>query len=120
MQLASVAARLGRVAATRTFILLALVVQAGYFAYEIHDFGDQLKQFTTQTDTYGSIYYTLLGADHAHVAIGMLFNVWLLTKLARGLTTYRANGVIAITWYWHFVNFLTLIVIGTLTSAVPL
>jgi heme/copper-type cytochrome/quinol oxidase subunit 3 len=120
MQLASLAARAGRVAPTRAFLLLALIVQTGYLAYEIHDFGDQLKEFGVTADAYSSIYYTLLGADHAHVALGLLFDLWLLTKLVRGLTTYRANGVIAITWYWHFVNFLTLIVIGTLTSAVPL
>jgi heme/copper-type cytochrome/quinol oxidase subunit 3 len=30
---------------------------------------------------------------------------------------YRANAVQAITWYWHFVNVLTWVVIGTLLSA---
>jgi heme/copper-type cytochrome/quinol oxidase subunit 3 len=59
----------------------------------------------------------LLGADHAHVAVGILFNLWLLGKLARGLTTYRLNAVQAITWYWHFVNVLTLVVIATVLSA---
>ena len=120
MLLASRAARTGRLTATRGFLLLALFVQAGYLAYEIHDFQDQLKKFTPHTNAYGSIYYTLLGADHAHVAVGMLFVLWLLWKLTRGLTTYRANGVVAISWYWHFVNVLTLIVTGTLVSAVPL
>jgi heme/copper-type cytochrome/quinol oxidase subunit 3 len=120
MRLASTAARQGRLAAVRGFLFLALFVQAGYFAYEIQDFSDQLHKFTPATDAYGSIYYTLLGADHAHVFLGLLLNVWLLGKLARGLTTYRLNATIAIAWYWHFVNVLTLIVIGTLTSAVPL
>jgi heme/copper-type cytochrome/quinol oxidase subunit 3 len=120
MYLATRAARAGRAAATFTAIFLALIVQTGYFAYEVHDFADQLKQFTPQTDTYGSIYYVLLGADHAHVALGMLLNAWLLTKLVRGLTTYRANGVIAVAWYWYFTSAVTLAVIGTLTSVVPL
>ena len=35
-------------------------------------------------NAYSSIYYTLLGADHAHVALGILLDVWLLWKLARG------------------------------------
>jgi heme/copper-type cytochrome/quinol oxidase subunit 3 len=67
-------------------------------------------------DAYTSIYYTLLGADHAHVFVGMLIIVWLLLKLARGLTMYRLNATVAITWYWHFVNILTVVIIGTLTS----
>ena len=59
----------------------------------------------------------LLGADHAHVALGLLFDLWLLAKLARGFTTYRVNATQAIAWYWHAVNLLTLVVTATLLSA---
>jgi cytochrome c oxidase subunit 3 len=117
MQLASRAAQSGRLAATRLFILAALVVQCGYLAYEVHDFHGQLQTFDITRDAYSSIYYTLLGADHAHVFIGVLFNFWLLWKLARGLTTYRANAAQAIAWYWHAVNVITVVVILTLLSA---
>jgi cytochrome c oxidase subunit III len=116
IQLASRAVREGRLGATRLLLLLALVVQAGYLAYEIHDFGDQLRAFGVARNAYSSIYYTLLGADHAHVAVGLLLDVWLLAKLARGLTRYRVTATVAIAWYWHFVNVLTVVVIGTLTS----
>jgi heme/copper-type cytochrome/quinol oxidase subunit 3 len=117
MQLASNAARAGRLAATRLALAVALVVQSGYFAYEVHDFREQLHRFDISRDAYSSIYYTLLGADHGHVFLGILFNVWLLAKLARGLTTYRVNAVQAVAWYWHAVNILTVVVIGTLLSA---
>jgi heme/copper-type cytochrome/quinol oxidase subunit 3 len=117
VQLASLAARGGRVAATRLFLLAALVVQAGYLAYEVHDFRDQLHRFDIGRNAYSSIYYTLLGADHAHVALGILFNVWLLAKLVTGITTYRANAAQAIAWYWHAVNLITVAVIATLLSA---
>ena len=116
IQLASRAVREGRLGATRLLLLLALVVQAGYLAYEITDFGDQLRAFGIARNAYSSIYYTLLGADHAHVAVGLLLDVWLLAKLARGLTRYRVTATVAIAWYWHFVNVLTVVVIGTLTS----
>ncbi len=117
MQLASEAARAGRLAATRLFISIALLVQAGYFAYEVHDFSDQLHRFDITRDAYSSIYYTLLGADHAHVFVGVLFNLWLLVKLARGLTAYRMNATQAIAWYWHAVNVITVVVLATLLSA---
>lgn len=117
MQLASLAGRAGRLAAARSLLVLALVVQTGYFAYEFHDFGTELRSFDITRNAYSSIYYTLLGADHAHVFLGLLFDVWLLWKLARGLTTYRLNALQAITWYWHAVNLITLAVIGTLLSA---
>jgi cytochrome c oxidase subunit 3 len=117
MQLASTAARAGRLGATRLYLVTALVVQTGYLAYEIHDFRDQLQTFDIGRNAYSSIYYTLLGADHAHVALGILFNVWLLGKLATGLTTYRADAAQAIAWYWHAVNAITVAVILTLLSA---
>jgi heme/copper-type cytochrome/quinol oxidase subunit 3 len=116
MQLASNAAQGGRLAATRVWVVIALVVQSGYLAYEVHDFADQLGTFGIGRDAYSSIYYTLLGADHAHVALGILFNLWLLGALARGLTTYRVNATQAIAWYWHAVNALTLVVTATLLS----
>lgn len=117
MQLASAAARAGRLAATRLALVLALVVQAGYFTYEVHDYSDQLHTFDITRNAYSSIYYTLLGADHAHVFVGLLFDLWLLWKLARGFTTYRVNATQAIAWYWHAVNLITIVVLGTILSA---
>ena len=117
MQAAWRAARNGVLGRTRVLIAAALVVQSGYFAYEVYDFADELKKMPIDRDAYSSIHYVLLGADHAHVFVGLLFYVWLLWKLARGLTTYRANALQAITWYTHFVNILTWIVIGAITSA---
>jgi heme/copper-type cytochrome/quinol oxidase subunit 3 len=111
------AAREGLLGVTRLMLVLALVVQSGYFAYEVHDYADQLKQMPIHRDAYTSIHYVLLGADHGHVFVGLLFYLWLLWKFARGITTYRANALQAITWYTHFVNVLTWVVIGVITSA---
>lgn len=117
MHLASQAATAGRLGATRLFVLAALVLQAGYFAYEVHDFSDQLQTFDITRDAYSSIYYVLLGATHAHVGLGILFDLWLLWKLVRGLTTYRVHATQAIAFYWHAVNAITLIVTLVLLSA---
>jgi cytochrome c oxidase subunit 3 len=117
MQGAWRAVRGGRLAATRLLIAAALLVQCGYLAYEVDDYADELGRSPLGTDAYTSIHYVLLGADHAHVFVGILLNVWLLWKLATGITTYRVNAVQAVTWYWHFVNVLTWIVIGTIVSA---
>ena len=92
--------------------LAALVVQAGYFAYEVHDFADQLRAADRRATPTRSIYYTLLGADHAHVFVGLLFASGCSRELAGGLTTYRVNASAAIAWYWHFVNVLTIVVDG--------
>ena len=117
MLLAARAVRQGALWVARLLLVWALVVQCGYLVYEIHDYVDQLHRSTPQDNAYSSIYYTLLGADHAHVALGVVLVAWLLWKLARGLTTYRLNAVQAVAFYWHAVNLLTLIVIGVLLSA---
>jgi heme/copper-type cytochrome/quinol oxidase subunit 3 len=117
MQLAWRAVRAGRLGATRLLLLLTLAVQCAYFTYEVDDYSHELHRSPISTDAYTSIHYVLLGADHAHVLFGILLNVWLLWKLAAGITTYRANAVQAITWYVHFVNVLTWIVIGSIVSA---
>ena len=117
MQLAAGAVRRGRLWTTRLLLFWALAVQCGYLAWAIHDYVDQLHHSTPQDNAYSSIYYTLLGADHVHIAVGILLVVWLLWKLLRGLTLYRIDAVQAVTVYWHAVNVLTLVVTGVLLSA---
>jgi cytochrome c oxidase subunit 3 len=116
MVLALLAARAGRVRSAWMLVLLGLVVQAGYFAMEVNRYFVDLAHFTPQDHAYGSIYFTLLGADHAHVALGLLFDVWILWKLARGPTPYRLNALTAIVMYWLAVVVITIAVTLTILS----
>jgi cytochrome c oxidase subunit III len=116
MQAALRAAREGRLAATRLALAIALAVQATYFGLQIHLFLDDLAKFTPGEHAYGSIYFTLLGAHHAHVAAGLLLDVWLLLRLSTGLTRYRFTALWATTFFWHFVNALAVLVVLTQLS----
>jgi len=116
VQLAARAGREGRLRAARGFLTLALVMQAVYLAAAVHQYADDLKHFGPKDHAYGAIYYVLLGADHVHVGIGILFSTWLIAKLVRGLTLYRYNALQAIALYWHAVAVLTVIVTLTLIS----
>ncbi len=117
MALAYGAARRGLARRAASLILAALVVQGVYFGVAVHQFAGDLDRFTPQQDAYASIYYTLLGADHAHIAVGLLLNVWLLLRLATGVTRYRVVAVRTIAFYWHAVNVLTLLVTACVLSA---
>jgi heme/copper-type cytochrome/quinol oxidase subunit 3 len=117
MWLASRAANGGRVRAAILALACAFVVQSGYLAYELHSYVGDLQRFGPGSHAYGSIYFLLLGADHAHVLVGLLLDLWLLAKLARGLTRYRGHAAQAIALYWYAVNGLTLVVIGTILPA---
>ena len=117
MQLASTAALRGRLQTARWALFLALFVQSGYLAMQIDRFVVSLRTSHPEDDSYASITYTLVGGHHVHVAIGLLLNAFLLVRLARGLTNYRAVGVQVVTLYWHFVNALAIAV--TLTTLSP-
>jgi cytochrome c oxidase subunit III len=102
-------ARAVRSATPRRWLLLALVVQAGYFAMEVQLYRDDLQHFTPQQHAYGSLYYTLLGASHGHVAVGLLLTLWLLVRC-------RRKAIRAIAFYWYAVIVLTAVVTLTVLS----
>ena len=113
------AAREGRAGATVGFVLLAFLVQAGYLAVQIVLFRHDYLKFTPAgAGSYGSIYFTMLTADHVHVALGLLLDLWLIGRVAiGGLTNYRVIATRAIAWYWSFVVTVTLLV--TMTQLSP-
>ena len=116
MQLAYWSARHARLTATRTALLVAVVVQCGYLGMQMHLFVHDLREFPPSESSYSSIYFTMLGTHHAHVFVGIALNLFLLVRLLRGLTNYRLTGLQATTFYWHFVNVVALVVVGTQLS----
>ena len=117
MQFAFVSARRARVGWMRLALFVALIVQSGYLAMQIHLFLDDLHKFSPNASSYGSIYFTLVGAHHFHVVVGILLNAWLLLRFITGITNYRLIALHATTFYWHFVNVLAICV--TLTQISP-
>src|SRR5438105_9024265 len=112
MALAYRTARAGRAGGALRLLLAAVVVQAGYLAMELHLFVRDVRAHPPQQHAYTSITHLMVGADHFHVFLGLLLNVFLLAKFADGRTTaYRISGLRAATLYWHFVNLLTLLVV---------
>ena len=102
---------------TVAMIALALVVQSGYFAFQVSLFRHDLAQFSPKASAYGSIYFTLLGAHHAHVLFGILLGGAVLWHVARhGLTNYWLIGVRGLALYWHVVNALAVLVVLTQVS----
>ena len=110
MQLSVSFARRRLAGLTCLALLVALVVQCGYLAMQIHLYVDDLHHFSPSETAYGSIYFTLVGAHHAHVFVGILLNAWLLLRFATAATAYRVVGLQSTTFYWHFVNVLAVIV----------
>jgi heme/copper-type cytochrome/quinol oxidase subunit 3 len=116
MFLAARAARAGRARTTALALLGALAVQCGYLAVQVVLFADDLGKFSPRDTAYGSAYFTLLAAHHAHVLIGILLICWLLFRLLWGLTNYRVIAVRVVALYWYFVNAVAILVVLTQVS----
>jgi heme/copper-type cytochrome/quinol oxidase subunit 3 len=114
--LAARAAAAGRRWPAWWLVAAALVVQAGYLAWQIVLYTDDLSKFSPQDTAYGSVYFTLLGVHHAHVALGLLLSLWVLARLLSGLTDYRVVTVRVVAIYWAFVNAIAVLVVATQVS----
>jgi heme/copper-type cytochrome/quinol oxidase subunit 3 len=117
MFLASRAARRGARPAVMGMIALALVLQTCYLAAQILLFRHDLNQFRPQDTAYGSIYFTILAAHHAHVLLGLLLDAVVLAYVAlRGLTNYWLIAVRGLAIFWYVVNALAILVVLTQLS----
>lgn len=117
MWLASRSAREDRQRRVLWLIAFALVVQVCYLALQILLFRHDYNDFKPQASAYGSIYFTLLAAHHAHVLFGLLLDAGLLAFISlRGLTNYWLIGVRGLALYWHVVNALAVLVVFTQLS----
>ncbi len=112
VMLAARSARDGRRWSAVRWLTLALVVQCAFLAAQILLFRHDIRQFTPQGSAYGSIYFTLLAAHDAHVLLGILLDVAVLSKLVTGgLDNYWLIGVRGVALYWQVVNALAVVVL---------
>jgi cytochrome c oxidase subunit 3 len=95
----------------------ATVMQGAYLGLQINLFADDFHKFGPSEDAYGSIYFTLLGVHHAHVAAGLVLDAWLIGALAFGLTNYRLLALRIAAYYWYFVAAIGVVV--TFTQIYP-
>jgi heme/copper-type cytochrome/quinol oxidase subunit 3 len=110
------AAGRGRRGLVLLLVLAASLLQGGYLAWQIVLVAEDLSKFSPDDTAYGSIYFTLLFVHHAHVAVGLLLNAWVLARLATGLTNYRVLTVRVVAIYWAFVNAVAVAVVATQVS----
>jgi cytochrome c oxidase subunit 3 len=81
----------------------------------IYDFG-----LTIRTNLFGTTYYSLVGLHALHVTIGSLAIALVMAlTIAGAVTPEHAERIEVLSWYWHFVDavwivvFLTVYVIST-------
>jgi cytochrome c oxidase subunit 3 len=102
--------------AFRRWIVLTLVLGAGFLAAQLWDYSH--LNFQVSSSAYGTLFYAMTGFHGLHVAAGLVLMLVILGRLAQG--AYRdgdVDGARAISYYWHMVDgvwvglFLTLYVL---------
>ena len=112
MHVASRAVTEARRATAWRALVVAFAVQLVYLVWQLHDYVDLVHVYRPQASAWASVFLTLLAADHAHVALGVLLSAWFVLRLRTRLTHYRAVGMQATAFYWHAVNVITLVVLA--------
>jgi cytochrome c oxidase subunit III len=90
-------------------IALGAVFLAGT-AYEWHGLISE-HHLTIGRNLFGTTYYTLVGFHALHVTVGLLAMLISLALAVRGAISARNHtGVELVSWYWHFVDVVWVVV----------
>jgi cytochrome c oxidase subunit I+III len=94
---------------------LAVAIGLGIAFLGITGYEWSHETFRPWTQAYGSIFYTLTGFHALHVLAGVLLLLSLLGRTLRGRFSDRKYLAVEVgSLYWHFVDFIWLIVFATL------
>jgi cytochrome c oxidase subunit III len=86
------------------------LVFLGGTAFEWHDLITR-QHLTISRNLFGTTYYTLVGLHALHVTGGVILMLIVLAlALQRQVTTANRSGVGLVSWYWHFVDVVWLVV----------
>ena len=97
----------------RAGLLLTLALGIVFLAIQLVEYGGQ--HFTPRTNAYGSLFYTITGFHGAHVAVGLLMILVISVRAWLGHFSARRHlAVTNVTWYWHFVDVVWLVVFTSL------
>lgn len=94
---------------------LTILVGLGFLALSALDYREHWQTLTPYSDSYGSIFYTIVSFHAAHVIVGLLILAYVLVLPRYAPTAespYRPYHVAAM--YWHFVDVVWIFVVAIL------
>ena len=102
----------GRYRLARGAVVTTIVMGIVFLAVQVSEYMDHWKTLTPQTDSYGSIFYTITTFHALHVIMGLLMLAYLSILPNYGptpLPPHRPYRVVAL--YWHFVDIIWVFVV---------
>lgn len=104
-----------RYGAGRAALLITILMGLGFLAIQGYEYYDHWKLLTPYSDSYGSIFYTIVSFHAAHVIVGLMILTYtlVLPRYSPALRSpYRPYHVASL--YWHFVDIVWIFVVGLL------
>ncbi len=92
----------------RRWVWLTVLLGAAFLV--IKGFELATASFGIDSHAYGSLWFTMLGAHGAHLAVGIVLLVWLMAR-GSGAGPGPDRGE-AVGYYWHFVDGVWLAIFG--------
>ena len=93
----------------RLGLLVTLLLGLLFLALQGLEYSHQ--KFTPATHAYGSLFFTITGFHGAHVAAGLLMNIFVQARAWAGhFTATRHLALSNVALYWHFVDIVWIIV----------
>ena len=104
--------------AARGLLLLTIGIGIAFMVLQVFEYREHLKTLQPQSDSYGSIFYTITSFHGAHLIVGLLMLAYVLI-LPRGEPVDRPphqpyhNAAM----YWHFVDAVWILIVAILYVA---
>lgn len=94
---------------------ITILMGMGFLALSAFEYLDHWKELTPYSDSYGSIFYTIISIHAAHVIVGLIMLIYtlILPRYSPALRSpYRPYHVVSL--YWHFVDIVWVFIVGLL------
>lgn len=98
-----------------TWLSLTIVLGSIFLAGTSHEWNELIRvhHLTISRNLFGTTFYTLIGFHGLHVTAGLIAMLVVLGLSVRSNTmAISKSGVELISWYWHFVDGVWIVVFG--------
>ena len=96
----------GRLGAARIALIATILLGIGFVVISYFEYLEEWQLLTPRTDTYGSIFFTIVSLHLAHVLVGLVMLTWLLLLGSRWepVKSPPHHPFHNVSMYWHFVD----------------
>jgi cytochrome c oxidase subunit 3 len=116
-QLGVFAAERGDVAKLRSWFILTYIMGAVFIGGQAFEYVKLVEEgLTIPANAYGSLFYLATGFHGLHVTGGLVAFLFVLgrTYVARRFTHEQAISAVVVSYYWHFVDVVWIILFATI------